>query len=55
MEADAETHSPTSGRVQEVLWKSRDRIEQARWVKDTTIRPTESTMGLWEFRDWATN
>jgi hypothetical protein len=56
MEAVAKTHRQTSGRVQEVFWESKDRIEQTRQVKDTTRRPpTESTVGPWEFRDRATN
>ena len=48
METDAEIQSQTLGGAWGVLWKSGDRTEQARGVKDTTRRPTESTnLGPW--------
>ena len=49
METDAEIQSQTLGGAWGVLWKSGDRTEQARGVKDTTRRPTESTnLGTWK-------
>ena len=48
METDAETHSQTIGRAQEVLWKSGEgRIKRARGVKDTTRRQTQLTWAPW--------
>jgi hypothetical protein len=42
METKAETHSQTSGGVQESCGRVGKRSKQARGVKDTTKRPAES-------------
>ena len=48
MEKDAKTHNKTSVIPQGLLWKSGERIEQAREVKETTGRPLKSTnLGPW--------
>jgi hypothetical protein len=36
METSAENHSQASGQAQGILWKSRDRVEEARGVKNAT-------------------
>ena len=52
MDTDADIQSQTLGGSWGVLWKSEDRTEQARGVKDTTRRPTESTnLGPWGLTD----
>ena len=52
MDTDADIQSQTLGGSWGVLWKSEDRTEQARGVKDTTRRPTESTnLGTWKLTE----